>query len=58
MLSEPERQAWPRVLKLAALKFYVSRQQYAMQNRERAGVLVKDPGYFRLVLLLHCQSSL
>src|SRR5690554_2368312 len=35
-LDGAELAAWPRVLQLAALRFWVSRQQYALQHRDQA----------------------
>lgn len=57
-LTPTELAALPSVLQLAALRFWVSRQQYALQHSDQASVLIKDPEYFRQVLLLHSESSL
>lgn len=53
-LTEEELQHWPRVLQLAALRFWVSRQHYLDQHPARPGVLIKDPEHFRRILQLHC----
>lgn len=58
LLSPEELAAAPQVLQLAALRFWVSRQQYALQHRDQPSVLVKDPDYFRQVLILHGELSL
>ena len=52
-LTENEIAAWPTMLQLAALRFWLSRQQYAMQHLNQADVLIKDPDYFRLLLKTH-----
>jgi homoserine kinase type II len=52
-LTPEEKNAWPFVLQLAALRFWLSRQQYAMQHQNQAGVLIKDPEYFRRLLKMH-----
>lgn len=58
LLSPTELAALPQVLQLAALRFWVSRQQYALQHRDQPSVLIKDPDYFRQVLRFHRESSL
>ncbi|ALO47551.1 homoserine kinase [Pseudohongiella spirulinae] len=55
--TEEEKSAWPYVLQLAALRFWVSRQQYASQHQNKAGVLIKDPDYFRQTFMLHAASA-
>lgn len=57
-LTSAELASVPQVLQLAALRFWVSRQQYALQHRDQPSVLIKDPEYFRQVLRLHGESSL
>lgn len=52
-LTAQETACWPLVLQLAALRFWVSRQQYALDHKGQAGVLIKDPDYFRQVMFLH-----
>lgn len=49
-LTAAEIRLWPLMLQLAALRFWVSRQQYAEQHRNQPGVLIKDPAYFRDLL--------
>lgn len=56
--SPLEQQAWPHMLQLAALRFWLSRQQYALQHSKQPGVLIKDPDYFRRLLKMHYLSSL
>jgi homoserine kinase type II len=51
--TDAEQQAWPFMLQLAALRFWLSRQQYAGQHQNQADVLIKDPDYFRQLLKLH-----
>lgn len=51
-LTDSEQRLWPLVQQLAALRFWVSRQQYAGQHRGQPGVLIKDPLYFRDLLKL------
>jgi homoserine kinase type II len=41
------------MLQLAALRFWLSRQQYALQHQNQPDVLIKDPDYFRLLLKTH-----
>lgn len=52
-LTEQEHDAWPVMLQLAALRFWLSRQQYAVLHQHQADVLIKDPDYFRQLLMLH-----
>ena len=52
-LSQTEQRVWPQMLQLAALRFWLSRQQYADQHQNQPGVLIKDPLYFRELLQLH-----
>lgn len=52
-LTENEIAAWPTMLQLAALRFWLSRQQYAMQHQNQPDVLIKDPDYFRNLLKTH-----
>lgn len=56
-LTDDELSSWPFVLQLAALRFWVSRQQYASQHKTRAGVLIKDPAHFRRIFMLHVANS-
>lgn len=55
-LTEAERRHWPLIMQLAALRFWVSREQAAERHRHQSGVLVKDPEHFRQVLRLHRRS--
>lgn len=52
-LTPAELEAWPMLLQLAALRFWLSRQQYAVLHQHQTGVLIKDPDYFRQLLRLH-----
>lgn len=54
-LTPQETACWPLMLQLAALRFWVSRQQYAMSHNGQPDVLIKDPEYFRQVMRLHVQ---
>jgi homoserine kinase type II len=56
-LNGNELSAWPYVLQLAALRFWVSRQQYASQYHNRAGILIKDPDHFRHIFMLHAANQ-
>jgi homoserine kinase type II len=51
--TENEIAAWPTMLQLAALRFWLSRQQYALQHHNQPDVLIKDPDYFRHLLKTH-----
>lgn len=50
-----EAQAWPSLLRIAALRFWLSRQQAEDEHLGQAGVLCKDPDHF-LQLLRALQS--
>ena len=52
-VSADEREAWPLVLRAAALRFYLSRLQDWMQPREGGMVHVKDPDAYRRILQRH-----
>jgi homoserine kinase type II len=56
-LSSIETRCWPQVLQLAALRFWVSREQYARTHPAQSDVLIKDPGYFRTLFQLHSQHA-
>jgi len=56
-LDADENLSWPHVLQLAALRFWVSRQQYVTAHRGQTGVLIKDPDYFRQLFMLHTRES-
>lgn len=49
-----EAQAWPTLLRIAALRFWLSRQQAMEEHSGQAGVLCKDPEHF-MHLLKHLQ---
>jgi homoserine kinase type II len=55
--SAQEQACWPQMLQLAALRFWVSRQQYALEHKNQTGVLVKDPDYFHRVMKMHVQAD-
>lgn len=48
-----EAEHWPAVLRLAALRFWLSRQLAADQHGGQSGVLVKEPEHFLRVLSGH-----
>ena len=50
-LSVAERAAWPRLLRLAAVRFWVSRLHDTLYPRQGAMVQIKDPEEYRLKLL-------
>ncbi|MDX8404855.1 MAG: homoserine kinase [Mariprofundus sp.] len=56
-LQAEERQALPGLLRLAALRFWVSRLYDAMNPRGGAMTQTKDPEEYRRKLLLHRQST-
>jgi homoserine kinase type II len=49
-LADSERLAWPRMLRLAALRFWLSRLVEKCFPRQGELALVKDPDHFRLML--------
>lgn len=55
--SPAEQECWPDMLRLAALRFWLSRQIAAEQHAGQAGVLVKDPEHFLQLLKQHQQVS-
>ena len=48
-----EAEAWPDLLRIAALRFWLSRQLAADQHTEQSGVLIKDPAHFLGLLMRH-----
>ncbi|MEL0167248.1 MAG: homoserine kinase [Pseudomonadaceae bacterium] len=52
-----EQECWPDMLRLAALRFWLSRQIAAEQHAGQAGVLVKDPAHFLQLLAQHQRVS-
>lgn len=50
-----EAEHWPDVLRLAALRFWLSRQLAADQHGGQSGVLVKEPEHFLQVLRSHAK---
>ena len=50
-LSQKEKQAWPLMLRAAALRFWLSRLQDLHFPREGEIVQIKDPNVFRNILL-------
>lgn len=48
-----EAELWPDILRLAALRFWLSRQLAAEQHAGQRGVLIKDPAHFRALLAHH-----
>ena len=53
-----EAELWPDLLRVAALRFWLSRQLAADQHTEQSGVLIKDPAHFRQLLEHHRQVSI
>ena len=51
--SSAEQYGWPLMLQLAALRFWVSRQQYALEHKGQSGILIKDPTYFHHIMKMH-----
>lgn len=56
-LTTAERQAWPLVLRAAALRFYLSRLYDWTFPREGDVVHVKDPAQYRRILEWHRQQA-
>lgn len=56
-LPPQETACWPLMLQLAALRFWVSRQQYAIAHKGQPEVLINDPTYFRQLLMLHVKQQ-
>ncbi|SDT07334.1 homoserine kinase [Halopseudomonas litoralis] len=48
-----EAEHWPDLLRLAALRFWLSRELAADQHAEQSGVLIKDPMHFQRLLEWH-----
>ena len=53
-----EAEHWPDLLRLAALRFWLSRQLAADRHAEQSGVLVKDPAHFQRLLEWHRDVTL
>ncbi|MBN2646834.1 MAG: homoserine kinase [Thiotrichales bacterium] len=56
-LNRLEQQAWPAALRLAALRFFLSRLKDKHIPREGEMTQIKDPNVFKQVLLLHRQAA-
>lgn len=52
-LTEAEQHAWPAALRLAALRFLLSRLKDKCMPREGEMTQIKDPDVFKQVLLIH-----
>jgi homoserine kinase type II len=52
-LTEAEQKAWPAALRLAALRFLLSRLQDKCVPREGEMTQIKDPDVFKQVLKIH-----
>lgn len=52
-LSAAEQDAWPAALRLAALRFFLSRLKDKHIPREGEMTQIKDPAVFKRVLQLH-----
>lgn len=48
-----EAEHWPSLLRLAALRFWLSRQLAADRHAEHSGVLIKEPAHFQRLLAAH-----
>ncbi len=55
-LADQEVQAWPAALRLAALRFFLSRLKDKHIPREGEMTQIKDPHVFKRVLLLHREA--
>jgi len=53
-----EQECWPDMLRLAALRFWLSRHIAAEQHAGQPGVLVKDPEHFLQLLRRHQQVGI
>jgi homoserine kinase type II len=56
-LTQEEQAAWPAALRLAALRFFLSRLKDKHIPREGEMTQIKDPDVFKRVLAIHQQSS-
>ncbi len=52
-LTKVEQQAWPAALRLAALRFFLSRLQDKHIPREGEMTQIKDPDVFKKILMIH-----
>ncbi|PRB82863.1 homoserine kinase [Pseudomonas sp. MYb185] len=52
-----EAENWPDLLRVAALRFWLSRQLAADRHAEHSGVLIKEPEHFRRLLECHRQVA-
>ncbi len=55
--STSEAECWPDMLRIAALRFWLSRQIAAQAHADQPGVLVKDPQHFKRILEAHREVS-
>ncbi|WP_193074634.1 homoserine kinase [Pseudomonas sp. FME51] len=53
-----EAEHWPDLLRLAALRFWLSREVAANQHAEQSSVLIKDPMHFQRLLEMHREVRL
>jgi homoserine kinase type II len=51
-----EEKAWPAALRLAALRFFLSRLKDKHMPREGEMTQIKDPNVFKKVLSIHRQA--
>lgn len=56
-LSAAERAAWPAMLQVAALRFWLSRLHDALNPRAGTLVLTKDPGEYENLLAAHLATA-
>lgn len=52
-----EADNWPDLLRVAALRFWLSRQIAAEQHGQQEGVLIKNPAHFQALLQRHRQVT-
>lgn len=55
--SAAEKQSWPLMLQLAALRFWTSRQNYLAAHKDQEGILVKNPEHFRAIMRMHVSKN-
>ncbi|MDG6778755.1 homoserine kinase [Thiomicrorhabdus sp. zzn3] len=56
-LSDAEQQVWPAALRLAALRFFLSRLKDKHLPREGEMTQIKDPDVFKRILSIHRQAD-
>ncbi|AHF00399.1 homoserine kinase [Thiomicrospira aerophila AL3] len=56
-LTDQEQACWPAALRLAALRFYLSRLKDAIMPREGEITMIKDPKVFETLLIAHRKKA-